>query len=146
VPTASTVQSDVSGPATLIWAGSSTLSTALPSTTCPHMQGAHRVHNLGLNLDYRSVLRHSGPLTQTSGRCNPPFPPLMPVIVAPYLAKDILAVNSVSHVRMRAWSWGSHIDAVCSCTRLQSIVPTHRHTCPAQSQRDPPLVPMAARA
>ena len=90
MPTASTVQSDVSGPATLIWAGSSTLSTASPSTTCPHMQGAHRVRNLGLNLDYRSVLRHSGPLTQTSGRCNPPFPPLMSVIVAPYLAKTYL--------------------------------------------------------
>ena len=109
MPTASTVQSDVSGPATLIWAGSSTLSTASPSTTCPHMQGAHRVHNLGLNLDYKSVLRHSGPSTYTSGRYNPPFPLLMPVIVAPYLAKDILAANSVSHVRTSSWSWGSRI-------------------------------------
>jgi hypothetical protein len=114
----------MSGPATLIWAGSSTLSTASPSTTCPHMQGAHRVHNQGLNLDYRSVLRHSRPLT--SGRCNPPFPPLMPVIVAPYLAKDILAVNSVSHVRTtrEILELGEPHRTRRAAARLHSIVPT----------------------
>jgi hypothetical protein len=34
----------------------------------------------------------------------------MPMTVATYLAKYMLIVNSVSHVRMRAWSWGSHIE------------------------------------
>ena len=48
-----------------------------------------------------------------------------------------------TYERMKLGGAISH--TVCSCTRLQSIVPTHRHTCPAQSQRDPPLVPSAAR-
>ena len=35
----------------------------------------------------------------------------MPMTVATYLAKYMLIVNSVSRVlRMRAWSWGSHIE------------------------------------
>ena len=41
----------------------------------------------------------------------------MPMTVATYLAKYMLIVSSVSHVRMRAWSWGSHIErGVQLCT------------------------------
>ena len=72
---------------------------------------------------YTSALRHSGLLTYLFGICNPPFPPLMPMTVATYLAKDMLIVNSVLHVRTSAWSWEGAYRTRCAGVNASSRSP-----------------------